>query len=132
MTEALNHDFGTPAAFAEMFELVRKYNAQVKRGAKVNVPSAAISKSFLSLISKFGSLLSLFQESPAEFLIKLDDMLLEKKKLTRTEVNQLVDARAQARLEKDFTKSDELRKKLTEIGISVSDLADGSFWEVTK
>jgi cysteinyl-tRNA synthetase len=47
-------------------------------------------------------------------------------------VNQLVEARAKARADKDFAKSDELRKKLTEIGISVSDLADGSFWEVTK
>ena len=83
-------------------------------------------------MNKFGSLLSLFQESPAEFLIKLDDMLLEKKKLTRAQVNQLVEARAQARANKDFAKSDELRKKLTEMGISVSDLTDGSFWEVTK
>ncbi|MBC7754998.1 MAG: cysteine--tRNA ligase [Moraxellaceae bacterium] len=132
MTEALNHDFGTPAAFAEMFELVRKYNAQVKRGAKVNVPSASISKSFLSLMNKFGSLLSLFQESPSEFLIKLDDKLLEKKNLSRATVNQLVEERARARSEKDFKKSDELRKKLTEMGISISDLTDGSFWEVTK
>ena len=133
ITEALNQDFGTPSAFAEMFELVRKYNALVKRGAKVNVPSASISKSFLSLMNKFGSLLSLFQEAPSEFLVKLDDMLLEKKKLTRAEVNLLVNERSQARGQKDFAKSDELRKKLTEMGISISDLADGiSFWEVTK
>lgn len=132
ITEALNHDFGTPAAFAEMFELVRKYNAQVKRGAKVNVPSAAISKSFLSLMNKFGSLLSLFQEEPSAFLIQLDDMLLEKKKLSRAEINRLVEARSKARAEKDFVQSDELRKKLTDLGISVSDLSEGSFWEVTK
>ena len=132
ISEAFNHDFGTPAAFAEMFELVRKYNALVKRGAKVNVPSASISKSFLSLMNKFGSLLSLFQEPPAEFLIRLDDMLLAKKNLLRREIDKLVLERKTARAEKDFAKSDELRKKLTEMGISISDLSEGSFWEVTK
>jgi cysteinyl-tRNA synthetase len=35
-------------------------------------------------------------------------------------------------LQKDFAKSDLLRAKLTELGISVSDTAQGSFWEVSK
>lgn len=132
MTEALNHDFGTPAAFAEMFELIRKYNALVKRGAKINVPSAAISKSFLSVMKKFGGLLSLFQQPAGEFLIQLDNMLLEKKNIQRADVNSLVNERSDCRLNKNFARSDEIRKKLTELGISVSDLAEGSFWEVSK
>jgi cysteinyl-tRNA synthetase len=64
--------------------------------------------------------------------VQLDNQLLENMKLNRKDVDLLVNDRATARTTKDFLKSDEIRKKLTELGISVSDLAEGSFWEVTK
>lgn len=76
--------------------------------------------------------MSLFQLPPREFLITLDDMLLKKKNLERAQVDQLVAQRFAARAEKDFKKSDELRDQLTQMGIAVSDLANGSEWEVVK
>ena len=132
ITEAINDDFNTPEAMARIFEFVRQFNAQVKRGMKANPAVSGKALAFLNLVKNFGALLSLFQESPAQFLTSLDDLLLKKMKIERTAVNQLVQERSAARLNKDFAKSDELRKKLTEMGIAVSDLPEGSFWEVTK
>ena len=132
VTDAFNDDFGTPNAVASLFEVVRQFNAQVKRGIKPNPAILAKAQSFMNFVGKFGKFMAMFQEPAQQFLTKLDDMLLEKMKLERSTVDSLVNERSVARLGKDFAKSDELRKKLTELGISVSDSADGSVWEVTK
>ncbi len=124
---ALNADFGTPEAFASLFEVVRQFNSQVRRGLKTNPAIQGKALSFQRFVKKFGQILSLFQEPAHEFLIKLDDMLLKKSNLERSHVDAVVAERAKARESKDFAKSDELRDKLTNMGISVSDLPTGSF-----
>lgn len=129
---ALNDDFGTPEAFAAMFEVVRQFNNQVRRGLKANPAIQGKALAFVSFVRKFGGLLSLFQEPAHEFLVKLDDMLLRKMNVERSQVDAVVAERTKAREAKDFAKSDELRAKLTTMGISVSDTPEGSFWEVTK
>ncbi|MGZ3775638.1 MAG: cysteine--tRNA ligase [Pseudobdellovibrionaceae bacterium] len=129
---ALNDDFGTPEAFAALFEVVRQFNSQVRRGMKANPAVEGKALVFQKFVKKFGSLMSLFQESASEFLIKLDDMLLKKMNLERCQIDVLVAERAAAREAKDFAKSDEVRAKLTAMSISVSDTATGSFWEVSK
>lgn len=130
--EALNNDFGTPAAFAVMFDQIRKFNSLCRRGMKSNDSVSGKANGFIKFIKKFGSLLSLFQESPGEFLVQLDNVLLEKMQIQRSTIDLMVKERSLARSNKDFQKSDEIRKQLTEMGVSVSDLPDGSFWEVTK
>ena len=129
---ALNDDFGTPEAFAALFEVVRQFNNQVRRGMKTNPAVAGKSLVFQKFVKEFGSLMSLFQEPAQEFLLKLDDLLLKKMNLERAAVEALVLERSKARENKDFAKSDELRAQLTGMGISVSDTVGGSFWEVTK
>ncbi|MGZ3770561.1 MAG: cysteine--tRNA ligase [Bdellovibrio sp.] len=129
---ALNNDFGTPEAFAAMFEVVRQFNSQVRRGVKTNAAVEGKALAFRNFIKKFGAVLSLFQEPASDFLIKLDNMLLKKMNIERSKVDELVQQRTKAREAKDFAKSDELRGQLTAMGISVSDTPTGSFWEVTK
>lgn len=130
--KSLNDDFNTPDAFAAMYEVVRAFNTQVKRGQKTNAALISKSLSFRNFIRKFGSILSLFQQTPDQFLLTLDDRLLAKMNLQRPEIQKIVDERIQARQAKDFAKSDTLRAELTTMGIAVSDTADGSFWEVHK
>ncbi len=132
ITEALNHDFGTPNAFAVLFEQIRKFNTFARRGLKTNPTVAGKSLMFKEFILKFGKLLSLFQEPAETFLTQMDDKLLNQKNILRSAVDQIVSDRSVARLAKDFAKSDEYRKQLTDLGIAVSDLSEGSFWEVIK
>jgi cysteinyl-tRNA synthetase len=129
---AMNDDFGTPEAFASMFEVVRQFNNQVRRGLKPNPALQAKAYSFMQFMNKFGGFLSLFQEPAQEFLLKLDDMLLKKMNIERSAVDALVAERTKVREAKDFAKSDEYRDKLVNMGISVSDSAAGTHWEVTK
>jgi cysteinyl-tRNA synthetase len=132
VVESFNDDFGTPNAVAALFEVVRQFNTQVKRGIKANPAVLGKAQSLLNFAHKLGKHMAMFQEPAHEFLLKLDNMLLAKMNLERSAVDAIVAERSQARANKDFAKSDELRKKLTDLGISVSDMPEGSFWEVTK
>lgn len=129
---SLDDDLNTPEAFAALFEIIRLYNSQVRRGSAPNPQTKDLSVKFVQMVQQMGLPMSLFNERPTEFLIRLDDLLLKKMNLQRTDVDQLVQERALARAAKDFKKSDELRDRLVKMGISVSDLAEGSFWEVAK
>jgi cysteinyl-tRNA synthetase len=129
---ALNDDFSTPEAFAEVFNVVRQFNGAVKRGMKPNSAIQGKSLALREFILKFGSLMSLFQEPAQEFLKIVDDMLLRRKSLQRLEIDKMVADRWQARVNKDFKRSDEIRDTLTKMGIAVSDTTTGSEWEVAK
>lgn len=132
ISAALNDDLGTPEAFAAIFDLIRTFNTQVKRGAKVTPALAGKALAFQQLVQRFGKMLSLFQEPAAQFLYQLDDLLLTAKGLERAKIQSLVDERVAVRVAKDFAKSDELRDKLVGLGISLSDTPQGTFWEVAK
>lgn len=132
MTASLNDDFNTPEAFARVFEIVRAFNAQVRKGLKPNEALIGKSLVFRNFVLKFGNMTALFQKPARQFLITLDDMLLARKKVLRSDVDAIVAERTQARAEKNFAKSDELRDKLLAMGISVADTVNGSEWEVTK
>lgn len=129
---ALNDDFATPEAFASLFEMVRIFNNQVRRGMKVNPAIMGKAQSFQAFVKRFGTLMALFQEPAQEFLTKLDDLLLAKLNVERSLVESIIAERKTARDSKDFETSDKLRQKLSDLGISVSDSPEGTFWEVTK
>jgi cysteinyl-tRNA synthetase len=129
---SLDDDFNSAEALGHLFEVVRAFNNAARTPGRVTPKQSAIAKALLEWVRWFGDLMSLFSETPTEFLGFLDDMLLKKKSLARADVDRLVQERSVARLAKDFAKSDELRKQLTEMGIAVADTPQGSEWEVAK
>ena len=129
---ALNDDFNTPEAMAAIFGVVRAFNGCVRLGQKATPDVMATATVFRDWIRAQGSLMSLYQEKPAEYLRLLDDMLLAKKGLERAKIDALVAERAAVRAAKDFKRSDELRDELLKLGIAVQDTAAGSSWEVAK
>lgn len=132
ISEALNDDFNTPEAIAAVFEILKLFNSQLKWGMKTQPALVNKSVSFLNLILKFGNILSLFEQGPERFLLQLDEMLLKKMNLTRTQVDEIVLKRTAAREQKDFAKSDEYRDQLLQMGIQLMDSSLGTRWEVSK
>ena len=128
----LNDDFNTAEALARLFEVLRNYNAQCHKPGPVTPQKKAISEVFFHWLTHQAEVLALFQEKPEEYLRKLDDRLLERRDLSRQEIDDLVQKRSQARQNKDYAQSDALRDQLTSWGISVMDSAEGSTWEVDK
>ena len=126
ITKALNDDFNTPEMFAQIFEVVRAFNALSQ-----DSPShPQVCTLFTNFIKKHGALLALFQEDPALFLKQIDDMLLRQKHMKREDIDQLVKERDHARQSKDYQKSDQIRDQLLEKGIQIHDQAGGTVWTV--
>ena len=132
VVSALNDDFNTPSVFAAIFNLIRSFNSQIRLGQKVTPEVLATASAFKDWMASKGQTLSLFAESPSQYLRLLDDMLLEQKGLERVKIDELVRARTEVRAAKDFKRSDELRDELTKLGIALQDSAQGTSWEVAK
>jgi cysteinyl-tRNA synthetase len=132
MGDFINDDFATPQLMAQIFETVRVFNQLVPGIGGVKPGYSEASYLFKGFFAKWGSLLALFQEQPVDFLRQLDDLLLAQKSIKRDDVQVMVDQRWQARLKKDYPLSDELRIKLTDMGIELRDTPQGTVWEVRK
>ena len=132
ITEHINDDFSTPQAVAVVFEQIRKFNSQFKRGMKSNAAVSSKAQMFLQFVGQLGKVLSLFNQPAEKFLKELDLKLLEKMNVKSQDIDLLVAERSKARDNKDYAKSDEIRKKLTDLKIAVSDTPSGSYWEVSK
>lgn len=130
--QSLNDDFNTAEVMARIYEVVRTFNNLCRTPGKLTPEKKAVAEVFYSWLRDKGRMLALFQEPAQDFLRNLDDRLLKEKGLVREEVDQLVRERSQARLDKNFQRSDELRDQLKSLGILVQDSAEGTEWEVDK
>lgn len=122
--EDLSDDFNTPKAIARMFDLVsliNVYHANPEHRGGLN-KDALIGLTFAFetfLVEVMGLLLT--EESTSDegdFTDGLMEVILE--------------LRAKARADKDWTASDLIRDKLAAINIQVKDGKDGASWQVVK
>lgn len=95
--EAINDDLNMPQALSVVWEVVK----QEKK-----------SPEFAQLLKKFDKVLGLNIDKEEEFEIP-------------EEIMQIIEERKQARIEKNWNKSDELRDKLISLGYNVKDTSDG-------
>ncbi len=104
--ERMDDDLDTPGAVAGIFDLVRQANAAADAGDSEGARTLAVSVAVLA-----GALGLRFTGSgPA-----VDD-----------QTSQLVNARDQARAERDWVRADEIRAELEALGWVVEDTADGT------
>src|SRR5436853_7544088 len=103
--DALDDDLNISAALGFLFETIRETNRAMDEN-KLDAKEAA---AWLSWWDRINQTLQ-FESEGAEL---------------PEEVKQLVEARTQARLAKDFRKSDELRDKLNALGWEARDTKDG-------
>ncbi len=130
--KALNDDFNTPEVLASWHEVMRLFNGLCRTPGKVTPEKKAVAEVYFHWLRDRARVMALLQEPPGEFLRRLDDLLLEKKQIKRSDIDALVASRAKARENKNFEQADQLRQKLNELGISVQDSADKTEWEVSK
>ena len=112
-TAAVNDDLNTPKAFAALFELVRHTNAALQ-----NAIAPAQASSVLDVFTKMDSVLGVVFFGRAA------------KAEVPTEIQALLDQRAEARKAKNWAESDRLRDAIAAAGWIVKDSKDGQ--SVTK
>jgi len=128
----LNDDLNTPAFFAVLFTVIRRFNDK-KNSSKWSDKAVDLYAIFArNLILKYGKIMSLFQEPPELFLKEIDNIFLAKNKLTKKEIDTLVKERDRARKNKNFKKADEIRSQLMNMKIEVKDSPEGTTWETKR
>ncbi len=129
---AMLDDFNTAQAMGYVFEYVRAVNSFVDRKQFVLTASGhKLINGFVHQLREFGEVLCLFQEEAHAFLGALRERHLKKQGITADWVNQKVQERVDARLAKDFKKSDQLRDELLSKKIALKDKGNVTAWDVT-
>jgi len=110
-TEAMDSDFNTAGAVAVLFELSKAINTARDNGATDDQLKSA-QATFSELAGVLGLKLEEKQGSSE------DD----------AKVNALIEERNQARKDKNWARSDEIRDQLKEMGVTIEDSKDGTTW----
>lgn len=113
--ECMDDDFNTAKALGNLFKYFKVINQKLN-----NSDSSALSD--VRAIKEAYSILGLFvndSESFIKFVEKKNEVKIPEK------IKNLAEERWQARLNKDWAKSDELRNRLAELGYLVKDSKDG-------
>ena len=106
--EAMNDDFGTPEAIAELHQLAnRAFQADAAAAAELKA---------------LGAILGLLQRDPREFLQAAPAGVSEQW------IGERIGARRAARERKDFAEADRIRQELLERGIVVEDKGGTTTW----
>ena len=127
-TGMLDDDLNTAGAIGLVFEKVREIN----RAMDANLaPADAAARQTLqkdrSQLLNAGQVLGLFQETPAQFYEQLSGT---QEGLDPVEIEVMIEARTAARARKDWTKADEIRNRLKELGIVLEDGPRGTAWRL--
>ena len=112
------------ALFTELNELADK--PPVKDKALVGRTLQALRED----VRKVASVLGLFEDPPAAWLLRRRDRAVREKGIDVAKVEGLLEARRAARAAKDYAASDRLRDELKALGVEIMDTAAGTGWKV--
>lgn len=116
--EAMDDDFNTPKAMAVLFELVNELNKAV-REARLEEARALAAQ-----LKALGGVLGILQQAPDAFLQGQD----KEGEITAAEIEAQIEARKNARAQKDFAESDRIRDALAAQGVILKDSREGTTW----
>ena len=110
--EAMDHDFGTPEGMAVVFETVRRANGALDGGNEQD-QAHALALTAIELANVFGLQVNEGDDNAGEGDVEIEAM---------------VQARTDAKANKDFAEADRIRDELAAQGITVEDTATGPIW----
>jgi cysteinyl-tRNA synthetase len=115
---AMDDDFNSPEACAVLFEMVREVN-------RLRDSDLAAAAGLAARLKSLASLLGVLQLEPDAFL-----RAGAEGKVDAAEVEALIQARLQARAEKNWAESDRIRDQLTAMGVVLEDSKGGTTWRL--
>jgi cysteinyl-tRNA synthetase len=109
--DAMNSDFGVPAALAALHERVRAGNAALDSGGDVGSHLASV----LAMLEVLGITVEAEEEVDEDFAAR---------------VGSLIEQRRNARDNKDFALADQIRDELQQMGVTIEDTPTQTTWSL--
>ncbi|NRP09959.1 MULTISPECIES: cysteine--tRNA ligase [unclassified Marinobacterium] len=113
---AMDDDFNTPMAFAVLFEMASELN-------RLKGKDEAAASQLAGQIKALAGVVGLLQQNPKNFLQQGSAG-----EISGDEVEALIVERKEARANKDFARSDEIRDQLAAAGVILKDGPEGTTW----
>ena len=114
----MNDDFNTPKVIANLFELVSIINTLLQ----INKLDSVDLKTYHFLLKIMNGFI--------EDVLGLELHVGDNAQLTEELINMVINLRAEAKINKDYTLSDNIRDQLTSLGITIKDGKDGTTYVV--
>ena len=130
---AMDNDFNTARAQGVLFETVKVMNKIMR--LLPAVPSKAdhtLLKNGAATIKKLAAIMGLLQEDANTYLAAKRAAMLSAIDISEEEIQNLIQERNQARTDKNWARSDEIRDQLLNQSIELKDGPDGTGWSVKK
>lgn len=118
-TLAMNDDFNTPEACSILFDMAREIN-------RLKPSDLTAAASLGAQLKQLGGLLGVLQLNPEDFL----QANTHNTKVDTAKVESLIQARLQARNNKNWAESDRIRDQLKEMGVIIEDSKNGTTWRM--
>lgn len=124
---AMDDDFNTAKALGAIFEMIRTFNKYLDGDFNTAGPFAKWARaSFEKVLEEVKEVLGVFVSAPQNYFARFKEAKTSTSKIDAVWVEQQIEARRQARLVKDFKKSDAVRDELSQLGIELKDRPDGT------
>lgn len=130
--EAMDDDFNTPVAVAELFSDFKYVNNLLKDNKVPADEKAYILNKIKSEIVRLYNIMGLFKEDVQGLIDDLKNKYINKLGLDVAEIERKIEERATAKLEKNYELADKIRSELDEKGILLNDSKDGTSWDIKE
>ena len=135
--ENFANDLNIPGVLASMFSAIREFNRILKTQEVEKLDGAKkAAQELMTLMEKdVGDILGIAQGNPDEVMKELNQMrenraqLFGELKLSREDIERMIEERNEARKQKDFRKADLIRDHLSNQGVEIKDSPQGTTWK---
>ena len=127
--EAMNDDFNTSVVLALMNEELRAINTELGKIAR----GSGDQNKLLVCVAAFrlvGGLLGLLSSSPEKFKREIFDLKKSSLGLDVAKIEKLIKDRDLARKGQDWSRADQCRDELTQMGVVLEDTPQGTEWKI--
>jgi cysteinyl-tRNA synthetase len=121
--EAMDDDFNTGGAIGELYDIVHALNRFANRPGFDPAAGLAEYRAGMAVLKELTQILGIFR-NPVTRPEPAQD------RLTAPLLDLLVELRTQVRKEKNFKLADEIRNRLTGLGVTLEDRPDGTVWRI--
>ena len=127
---AMDDDFNTALAIGHMFDAVRAINRILAEENTLQGRLQEILGRGRDDLLRLGEVLGLFVSEPSAWLARSAQEGLSESGLSAKEIESLILERREARANKDFARSDQIRDDLAAKGIQLLDGPEGTTWKM--
>lgn len=127
---AINNNFNTSLVVSDFVQIFKYSNALLTNANENALHKLTTLNKIYKSILIVANLIGIFLEEPEEFILQIKEKYINLNNIDMKEVKELLDLRHDAKLNKNYELSDEIKAKLDQKGIIVQDSPSGSAWDI--